>query len=80
MEDRKAKNALIFSDTKELFTTDQALNQAIKKSLQGQIFIAENDIVKTPLINNKKIPSDCLRKESLEAVMPYARMGKKFVF
>lgn len=41
MEDRKAKNALIFSDTKELFTTDQILIQAIKKSLQGQIFIAE---------------------------------------
>ena len=41
MEDKKAKNALIFSDTKKLFTTYQTLIQAIKKSPQGQIFIAE---------------------------------------
>ncbi len=59
MEERKAKNALIFSDTKELFTTYQALIQVIKKIPSGQIFIAENDIVKTPFINNEKKPKCC---------------------
>lgn len=38
MEERKAKNALIFSDTKELFTTDQALIQVIKKIPSGANF------------------------------------------
>ena len=48
MEDRKTKNALIFSDTKELYTKDQHWIQERKKSFQEQIFIAENDIVNIP--------------------------------
>ena len=48
MIDRRTKNAEIFRDTERRYTTDQALVQAVRKSTESQVFIAEKSTVDVP--------------------------------
>lgn len=78
MIDRRTKNSEVFCDTERRYTTDQALVQAVQKSTEAQVFVAENVTVDVPAPskseNAKVVVSG---KRSLEAAESYAKQGKK---
>ena len=81
MEERKAKNALIFSDTKELFTTDQALIQVIKKIPSGANFYSGKWYCKNNINKHRKKAQVIVSKKrhlKLQCLMRVSE--KKFVF
>ena len=78
MIDRRTKNAEIFRDTEQRYTTDQALVQAVRKSTEGQMFISERECVIIPLPHKaEKAKVIVSGKRSLEAAESYAKQGKK---
>ena len=48
MIDRRTKNAEIFRDTEQRYTTDQALVQAVRQATEAQVFFAEKSAVDVP--------------------------------
>ena len=78
MIDRRTKNAEIFRDTERRYTTDQALAQAVQKSTEAQVFIAESSTVDVPAPSKtEKAKVIVSNKRSLEAAESYAKQGKK---
>ena len=78
MIDRRTKNAEIFRDTERRYTTDQALVQAVRKSTEMQVFIAEKTTVDVPASSKtEKAKVIVSGKRSLEAAESYAKQGKK---
>ena len=78
MIDRRTKNADIFRDTERQYTTDQALVQAVRQSIESQVFIAEKTTVDAPTPSkNEKAKVIVSGKRSLEAAESYAKQGKK---
>ena len=78
MIDRRTKNAEIFRDTERRYTTDQALIQAVQKSTEAQVFIAEKMTVGVPAPSKtEKAKVIVSGQRSLEAAESYAKQGKK---
>ena len=48
MIDRRTKNAEIFRDTEQRYSTDQVLQEAIETSIEKQTFISEESIIRIP--------------------------------
>ena len=46
MIDRRTKNAEIFRDTEQRYTTDQVLREAVETSIKMQAFISEDSIIR----------------------------------
>ena len=78
MIDRRTKNAEIFRDTERRYTTDQALVQAVRQSIESQVFIAEKSTVVVPAPSKtEKAKVIVSGKRSLEAAESYAKQDKK---
>ena len=78
MIDRRTKNAEIFRDTERRYTTDQALVEAVRQSIESQAFITEKLIVDMPAPSKtEKAKVIVSGKRSLEAAESYAKQGKK---
>ena len=76
--ERKEKNAKIFQETQERYTTDQILKRSISQSILGQLFISEETTIDIPKSNNAKNAKIIVsKKRSLEAAEKYAKEGKK---
>ncbi len=88
---RKEKNIEIFQDTMDWIKKDKALQEAVKKSLEGQKLILEDQELK---LENQELKQDTQKltgpsaeksgcrtvvskKRSFEAASAYAREGKK---
>ena len=52
--ERKEKNAKIFQETQERYTTDQILKRSISQSILGQLFISEETTIDIPKSNKAK--------------------------
>ena len=78
MIDRRTKNAEIFRDTERRYTSDPTLVQAVQKSTEAQVFIAEHEsiIVSSPH-KAEKAKVIVSGKRSLEAAESYAKQGQK---
>ena len=78
MIDRRTKNAEIFRDTERRYTSDSTLIQAVRKSTEAQVFIAEKGFVDIP-VPHKSTDAKVIvsGKRSLEAAEVYAKQGKK---
>ena len=78
MIDRRTKNAEIFRDTERRYTSDSTLMQAVQKSTEAQVFIAEREsvIIPSPL-KTEKAKVIVSGKRSLEAAESYAKQSKK---
>ena len=78
MIDRRTKNAEIFRDTEQRYTTDQALVQAVRESTEAQVFISEKTTVSVPAPSQaEKAKVIVSGKRSLEAAVSYAWQAKK---
>ena len=78
MIDRRTKNAEIFRDTERRYTSDPMLIQAVQKSTEAQVFIAEHESVIVPSPHKaEKAKVIVSGKRSLEAAENYAKQGKK---
>ena len=78
MIDRRTKNAEIFRDAERRYTTDQALVQGVRQSIEAQVFIAEKSTVDVPAPSKtEKAKVIVSGKRSLEAAESYAKQGKK---
>ena len=78
MIDRRTKNAEIFRDTEWRYTSDPTLMQAVQKSTEAQVFIAEHESVIVPSLHKaEKAKVIVSGKRSLEAAESYAKQGKK---
>ena len=78
MIDRRTKNAEIFRDTERRYTSDPTLMQAVQKSTEAQVFIAEHESVIVPSPHKAgKATVIVSGKRSLEAAEVYAKQGKK---
>lgn len=78
MIDRRIKNAEIFRDTEQLYTTDQVLIQTVRQSIEAQVFIAEKSVVDVTVPSKtEKAKVIVSGKRSLEAAERYAKQGKK---
>jgi len=78
MIDRRTKNAEIFRDTEQRYKTDQALVEAVRQSIESQVFIAEKSTVVVPAPSRaEKAKVIVSGKRSLEAGESYAKQGKK---
>ena len=78
MIDRRTKNAEIFRDTEQRYTTDQVLIQTVRQSIEAQAFIAEKSVIDV-LVSSKTEKAKVIvsGKRSLEAAESYAKQGKK---
>ena len=78
MIDRRTKNAEIFRDTERRYKSDSTLMQAVQKSTEAQVFIAERESVIVPSPHKaEKAKVIVSGKRSLEAAESYAKQGKK---
>lgn len=78
MIDRRTKNAEIFRDTERRYTSDPTLIQAVQKSTEAQVFIAEYESVIIPTPHKaEKAKVIVSGKRSLEAAEVYAKQCKK---
>lgn len=78
MIDRRKKNAEIFRDTESHLKTDPELMQAVRSSVEAQLFIPENAVLSLPIPNKaEKARVEVSEKRSLEAAQQYAKNGKK---
>lgn len=78
MIDRRTKNAEIFRDTEQRYTSDQTLMSAVQQSTNNQVFIAESeDITVSSAYKTEKAKVVVSGKRSLEAAEVYAKQGKK---
>lgn len=78
MIDRKTKNAEIFRDTEQRYTTDRKLVEAVRQSTEAQVFITGKSVVSVPAPSNTdKAKVIVSGKRSLEAAENYAKQGKK---
>lgn len=78
MIDRRTKNAEIFRDTEQRYTSDQTLMIAVQQSTNNQVFIAESeDITVSSAYKTEKAKVVVSGKRSLEAAEVYAKQGKK---
>lgn len=78
MIDRRTKNAEIFRDTEQRYTTDQALVQAVQTSTDAQVFISEKSTVDVPAPRKTAKANVIVSgRRSLEAAESYAKQGKK---
>ena len=76
--ERKEKNAKIFQETEELYTTDPMLKRSIRQSIEGQLFISDEATINIPKSQKaKKANIIVSKKRSLEAAEKYAKQGKK---
>ena len=50
MIDRRTKNAEIFRDTEQRYSTDQFLREAVETSIQKQAFVSEESIIRIPAL------------------------------
>ena len=74
MIDRRTKNAEIFRDTERQYATDQALVQAVRQSIESQVFISEKSTVNVPVPSKtEKAKVIVSGKRSLEAAEHYAK-------
>ena len=48
MIDKRTKNAEIFRDTEQRYSTDQVLGEAVKTSIKKQDFVSEESIIRIP--------------------------------
>ena len=77
MIDRRTKNAEIFRDTEQRYTTDQTLAEAVRQSTEAQVFISEKSTVSVPAPSKtEKAKVIVSGKRSLEAAESYAKQGK----
>lgn len=78
MIDRRTKNAEIFCDTEQRYTSDSTLIQAVQQSKNKQVFIAEKETIAIPSANKtEKAKVIVSGRRSLEAAEVYAKQGKK---
>ena len=78
MIDRRTKNAEIFRDTEQRYTTDKVLIQTVRQSIEAQVFIAEKYVIDVPVPNKTENAKVIVSgKRSLEAAESYAKQGKK---
>ena len=78
MNDRREKNMRIFLDTRDRYTAEPELMQAVKASKAGQRFIGAHEKVSVPdAAYGSAAKVVVSSKRSLEAAMPYAKAGKK---
>lgn len=78
MIDRRTKNAEIFRDTERRYTSDPTLIQAVQKSTEAQVFIAEYESVIIPTPHKaEKAKVIVSGKRSHEAAEVYTKQGKK---
>lgn len=81
MIDRRTKNAEIFRDTEQRYTTDRKLVEAVRQSTEAQVFITGKSVVSVPAPSNTdKAKVIVSGKRSLEAAENYAKQGKKVFF
>ena len=78
MIDRRTKNAEIFRDTERRYMSEPMLMQAVRRSTEAQVFIAERESVVVPSPHKaEKATVIVSGKRSLEAAEVYAKQGKK---
>ena len=78
MIDRRTKNAEIFRDTERRYMSEPMLMQAVRRSTEAQVFIAERESVVVPSLHRaEKATVIVSGKRSLEAAEVYAKQGKK---
>ena len=78
MIDRRAKNAEIFRDTEQKYTSDSTLMYAVQQSTNNQVFIAESEDITVPSVyKTEKAKVVVSGKRSLEAAEVYAKQGKR---
>ena len=77
MFDRRKINAMIFSDTEQMYESDETLKAVVEESLKNQKLIPADEKVdyeEIPYRQGKVVVSG---KRTLEASEPYAKQGKK---
>ena len=78
MIDRRTKNAEIFRDTEQRYTSDPTLMSAVQQSTNNQVFIAETDnVIVSSTYKTEKAKVIVSGKRSLEAAEVYAKQDKK---
>lgn len=79
MIDRRIKNAEIFCDTEQRYTSDPILIQTVQKSTKAQVFVSEHESLIVPLPRKEEKAKVIVSgKHSLEAAEGYARQGKRY--
>ena len=78
MIDRRTKNAEIFRDTEQRYSSNQFLREAVETSIKKQAFVSEESIIRIPApCETEKAQVIVSGKRSLEAAETYAKQGKK---
>ena len=76
MFDRRAKNAMIFKDTEQMFQTNGKLKTAVENSIVNQNLIMANESVDYKVVGGRAGKVVVSGKRTLEASEPYAKQGK----
>ena len=77
MFDRRAKNAEIFNDTEQIYSSDKTLKTAINNSIHNQKMIFESNDVEYEKADGREGKVVVSGKRTLEASESYAKQGKK---
>lgn len=77
MFDRRAKNAEIFNDTEQIYSSDKTLKRVINNSIHNQKMIFESNDVEYEKADGREGKVVVSGKRTLEASESYAKQGKK---
>ena len=77
MFDRRAKNAMIFKDTEQMYQTNGKLKTAVENSIVNQNLIMANESVEYKVVGGRAGKVVVSGKRTLEASEPYAKQGKR---
>jgi len=77
MFDRRAKNAEIFNDTEQIYSSDKTLKRVINNSIHNQKMIFESNDVEYETADGREGKVVVSGKRTLEASESYAKQGKK---
>lgn len=77
MFDRRAKNAMIFNDTSQMYKTNEILKTAVENSIRSQKVILTDDVVNYEAAGGRVGEVVVSGKRTLEASESYAKQGKR---
>ena len=77
MFDRRAKNALIFKDTQQMYQNHENLKAVIENSITNQKLILAGDVVDYKAVGGRTGNVVVSGKRTLEASESYAKQGKR---
>lgn len=77
MFDRRAKNAMIFEDTEQMYQTNETLKAAVENSIMNQKLILGDDVIEYKAVGGHDGKVVISGKRTLEASESYAKQGKR---